>query len=439
MRPSSLVLVLVLSGCVAAAGGPGASGPDDGRGGKTDDGAAAARGQDVRSTRLAIDLSSREATAEIVVQPDANGEIALEVRDLDIARVDVDGAAHEHVVTDGMLRVRIDDDSDADATLRVAYGFREHSMSDGWDPSSGTTLLWPYFCGNLFPCDSAPSEGMAFALELAGVPEGAVAVYPREVPADGPPYMLAFAVGDYAHEELGTTPAGTKVSVYYLAGDEADARAGTEHLAGVFAFLEETYGAYTFGSEVASVSADWSGGALGGMEHHPLWHVARGAMDDDEVHAHEAAHGWFGNGVRIRCWEDFVLSEGVTSYAAARALEVVGGAEVGEQVWASYREDLESVVASDDTEAWPEGCGAVDILHHPLWSSVPYMKGAFFLRAVADEIGAEALDRALARFYRDHVGTAAGVADLLDSIDEETAFDPRPLAESWLRSRGIPR
>jgi hypothetical protein len=35
-----------------------------------------------------------------------------------------------------------------------------------------------------------------------------------------------------------------------------------------------TSGPYRFGAEVGSVSAHWGAGAYGGMEHHPLWHVA---------------------------------------------------------------------------------------------------------------------------------------------------------------------
>jgi aminopeptidase N len=49
------------------------------------------------------------------------------------------------------------------------------------------------------------------------------------------------------------------------------------------------------------------------MEHHPYWHVS-GAQRNLLVNAHEAAHGWFGDGVRPRCWEDEVVSEGVADY-----------------------------------------------------------------------------------------------------------------------------
>src|SRR5213592_1754219 len=108
------------------------------------------------------------------------------------------------------------------------------------------------------------------------------------------------------------------------------------------------------------------------MEHHPYWHVAKDAMSDEETQAHEAAHGWFGNGVRIRCWEDFVLSEGTVSYLAARALEKVGGAAAGKAVWDSYQLQLDAAVMNGDTIALPDTCNAIDIISDPLWSSIPY-------------------------------------------------------------------
>jgi hypothetical protein len=50
----------------------------------------------------------------------------------------------------------------------------------------------------------------------------------------------------------------------------------------------------------------------------------------------------------------------------------------------------------------------------------------------------EKLDRVLGSFYQKHVGTAQGMGDLLDTIREETGFDPGPLAQAWLRSLGVP-
>ena len=66
------------------------------------------------------------------------------------------------------------------------------------------------------------------------------------------------------------------------------------------------------------------------------------------------------------------------------------------------------------------------------------MKGAFFYRAVEQQVGAEALDSAMRLFYQARVGSAAGMQDMLDTIYAETGFDPTDLADDWLRSLGTP-
>ena len=54
------------------------------------------------------------------------------------------------------------------------------------------------------------------------------------------------------------------------------------------------------------------------MEHHPQWHVDDSSFGSQETQAHEASHGWYGDGIRLACWEDFVLSEGTVTYLAGR-------------------------------------------------------------------------------------------------------------------------
>ena len=301
------------------------------------------------------------------------------------------------------------------------------------------TLTWPYFCGALFPCHSAPSDGSTFEVELSGVPAGQVAVFPAVIPEEAPAYMVAWAVGDYRRHDLGTTAAGTLVSVWAEPGDEARALRGAARLRDVFEWYEQTLGAYPFGRHVGSVAVDWGAqGGYGGMEHHPYWHVARTAAEVEEVHAHEASHGWFGNGVRIRCWEDFVLSEGLASYLAARAIEAVEGPAAGEGIWTSYRARLRRAAgAPGHAVSWPASCGQVDVLAS-LFSDRPYMEGAFFLRAVERRVGREGLDRALAELYRSFRGRAAGMDDLLAGIRAQTGFDPTACAEAWLRRDPLP-
>nr|MBA3820833.1 hypothetical protein [Deltaproteobacteria bacterium] len=75
----------------------------------------------------------------------------------------------------------------------------------------------------------------------------------------------------------------------------------------------------------------------------------------DGKRAHEAAHGWFGDGVRLRCWEDFVLSEGTVSNLAARALAQVAGPTMEAKVWADYQRELTAAIAGGGARAWPQG------------------------------------------------------------------------------------
>ncbi len=152
----------------------------------------------------------------------------------------------------------------------------------------------------------------------------------------------------------------------------------------------------------------------------------------------EAAHGWYGGGIRIPRWEDFVLSEGTVTYLAARAIEEAVGPAVGAQVWADYQDTLDYVLAFDDRIAWPEGCGEVDILADGLFSLSPYYKGAFFYLAVAEQVGMDELDAVLGSFFLEYGGDAAGMQDMLDHIEAETGFDPSGLAQEWLRIPGAP-
>ncbi len=419
-----------------------ACGGDDGLrlpgGGKADDPSVRPAAQtdwnrDLVSTAVSADVATHAATAAITVAVSDSRGLSVEVGDLDIVAVRDELGALQFTHEGTRLDIGVPA-TGLEHTISVDYVYQERSELEG-AVDTGITLTWPYYCGNLFPCKSDPADGLRLQLELSGVADGMTAVYPEDIPADAPSYMLAWAIGDYSYQTIGTTSAGTEVGVYYLPGGESIAIAGTDHLDSIFEWYETTLGPYTFGSRVASVSAPWGAGAFGGMEHHPLWHVGTAAMGDEETHAHEAAHGWYGNGVRIACWEDFVLSEGTVSYLTARSIEEVVGADAGADVWTGYRNRLTGIATED---AWPQSCGVVDILDDGLFSSAPYMKGAFFFKALSGKIGVDTLDGLLAQFYQDHVGGAATFQDLLDFVAAETGYDPAACADAWLRGTSIP-
>ena len=415
------VLLLATAACGAE--------PDDGvdDAGWLDGKADGASSVNIAATHLDVDLETHTAVATI--EPERNGHVALEVGGLTITRVTDDRGNRRYTIVEGKLRV-----SHVRGPLVIEYGFAPHANADGLLPG-GSTVIWPYHCGNLFPCHSQPADGTTFTLALDGVPAGKTAVYPASIDAEAPPYMLAWAVGAYGKAHLGTTGAGTRVGVHWLPGGESAARAGTKNLVGVMDWFETTLGPYAFGDEVAAVSVVWGEGLYGGMEHHPYWHVAKDAMSDEVTQAHEAAHGWFGDAVRIRCWEDFVLSEGTVSYLSARALGQVAGAAKEARIWADYQDELDAAIAEGGAPAWPQGCNQIDIIADRLFTNLPYMQGAFFYKDVADAVGADVLDGVIARFYQRYKNKPAGMQDMVDAIEAETGFDPKPIVDARLRKR----
>jgi aminopeptidase N len=388
--------------------------------------------REVVATALSFDVGALTAVATITLGPSAAVGATLEIGDLDITSAKVDGVDVPFADRGATLDLGLP--AGAAVTVAIAYHFKHHDMSDG-AATTGFTLLWPYYCGNLFPCHASPTDGTTFTVDVHGVPAGKTAIYPPTIPSEAPAYQVAFAIDDYTQLDLGKTTAGTLVSAWYRHGELLKAQAGTAELVTAFDWLERTLGPYRFGDHVGTVSVYWGPSAFGGMEHHPRWHVSNLALADEETNIHEASHGWFGDGIRLRCWEDFVLSEGTVSYLAGHILDLKNPA-LGTKVWKAYAAQLAAIAGTDPV--WPTTCGVVDVLKDHLFSAAPYMRGAFFYRAVALKVGADQLDLALAAFYQQYAGKVASMGDMLTTIKTVTGYDPASCADGWLRSATIP-
>ncbi len=436
-RTSRLALLCVLS--VSACGGDDAAGPDAGVDAYVAPTPSEDWTRDILHTALEVDIVTRESKAVITLAPSTTSTGAsFEVGDLEVHSVYDDSGALSYQRDGAQLDVGVPT-SESPIELTIEYAFAFHNSFDGAD-DDGYTLTWPTFCGNVFPCKSDPSDGLTFDLELTGVAGANSAVYPASIPFDAPSYMLAWTIGQYTRIELGSTTAGTKVALWHLPGHEESALAGTEHLVDIIDWYEQELGPYPFGDTTGPVEVYWGPFVLGGMEHHPYWHMSTIAMGREDIHAHEAEHAWFGNGIRIRCWEDLVLSEGNADYLAARALGAVVGADAETAYWDTIDERLAKLEASEMSKiAWPDGCGEIDFSTETLYDhSAYYVKGALFLRALERRVGVEELDAAYAAFAEEYLGKAASVQDFLDTIQAETGYDPTACANAWLRSEETP-
>ncbi|HWA72981.1 MAG TPA: M1 family aminopeptidase [Polyangiaceae bacterium] len=407
-------------------GNGGAGGSDAGAGGS--DPIVIYPERDIELTELDIDLATQTGTAAITLAPSTTLGARFNAKGLTIRSISLDGEPVPYELGPTGLAVRVPASAES-TTIVVEYDWQFNTESHGISPD-GFTLIWPYYCGNVFPCNTNPSDGTRFKLSVSGATQ--TLVYPQEISNEAPSYMLGWVQGDYTRVELGATVAGTHVSMWHLPDGEADAALGGAHLVEAFDWLEQHLGPYLFGGDVGVVAVDWGPKSLGGMEHHPYWHIAAKSISDEVVNVHEASHGWFGNGIRLRCWEDLVLSEGTATYLAARVLEEVTGSDA---TWARYEADFASRLPAGNRRAWyPAQCNLIDVVTSGLFNRVTYLKGAFFLRALEQEVGRSAFDEALRTFYLRFAGEAARVQDLLDVVSEVTDYDPQDCAEAWLAS-----
>ena len=401
--------------------------------------AAPNRNYDVERMALEVDVTTRAATAWLTIRNDATVPyIHIDTGDLMISSVtDPQGAPLTFVTNGQYTKVRA---LPGTSEVVFSYEFQQppttfHQQGASADGDERSSYTWPDNCGDIFPCDPHPSEGFSYSLNLLGVPTGQTAIYAPESYGEAPAYMLAWTVADYQTQSLGFTNSGTEILVAYLASSAGAAQTGTAQLVEMFEFFEDTYGPYSFGPRAGVVQTV---GQYSGIEHHPFWHLDPFSMRKPEVQAHEAAHGWFGNGVRLACWEDMVLSEGFAEYLAGRAIEHAYGAAAGADYWADQITDVTHPVLPilSPQIVWGTGCTSEDANAHI--GTPTYVKGAMFLYSLEAAIGRAALDAAIASFYQANVGQAATFEMFLQNVQTQTTFDPHPCAEDWLRSTVVP-
>jgi Peptidase family M1 domain len=385
---------------------------------------------DIRTIDIHLDLATRHASARYAVDLPATDRpvVELEVRGVDVKRVY--STTSGETIPSSTFKVGKHEVLRIDAQLgandfAIDYDFSDdaHNGTErGWSVSRQNTLLWPDGCSALFPCHSDPNDGAEMKLEVVNPPAGMQLIYPAHIPADSPSYMLAFAYGNMSQFDAGHTRSGTHLSgfVYTHEGAPLDYAEHLEQLRREFEWLEDTIGPYIFGNDVASLVMP---NGYGGMEHHPYWYV-----ESIQADTHEAAHGWFGNGVREACWEDLVVSEGFAEYLSIRAPRALADKHDGYDAFLSSGRGPRPRPGKNG--AWlPKTCNNEDA--YATFNNV-YSQGSGFLMELATRYGERAFDQLLSDFYLAHAGGAVRMQEFIDFAQARTTVDIRALAEKWL-------
>ena len=286
--------------------------------------------------------------------------------------------------------------------LVVEYGFAQHTKPTACLPG-GSTVIWPYFCGNLFPCHSQPADGTTFTLDARRRAGGKTAVYPDDDRRRGA--AVHARVGDRRVHRERPRHDDRRHAGQRRTGCRAARRrraTGTKHLVAAFDWFEKTSARTRSAARsrrsrscgARACTAAWST-IRSGTSRRTRW-ATRSRTSTRPRTAGSATASACAAGKTSCCPK----ARSATSRRARSAGRGAGGR--GGAVWAEYQDELDDAIAEGGAPAWPTGCNQIDILKDNLFTNLPYMQGAFFYKDVAAQVGADKLDQVLADFYATH-------------------------------------
>lgn len=445
----------------------------------------------VRVRRLNLELNvdfdaqvlSGAATWTIERRPDAPdaAELILDTRALAIDGVEAEAGsgAGTGAEEDGFHPVRFTLGADRPIfgapltiplepkTTRVRIRYRTSPRASGlqWVSPAGTTgKKLPFLftqsqaihARSWVPVQDTP--GVRFTYEsTVRVPAGFVAVMAADAPhgqtraePDGsfhfslqqpiPSYLMALAVGDLAFQSLGprTGVVAEPATIAAAASEFADVEK-------MIAAVEARFGPYRWGRyDILVLPPSFP---FGGMENPKLTFATPTILAGDRslvaLIAHELAHSWSGNLVTNATWRDFWLNEGFTSYLEGRITEEIYGKERADMdevlALAKLQEDLKKIPPNDqilkiDLTGRDPDDGV---------TSIPYDKGALFIRTLEETFGRDRFDRFLHDYFDQFAFQSITTGDFTDFLKRELLDREPDRAKSidlkaWIEQPGLP-
>jgi len=394
------------------------------------------------------DEAALEATAKMVaVATDSLLSFNLDLVGLDVASVDVDGAAAEFVHEGEELIITPNSplESGSEFEVTIVYGGTPRAVESpawredvGWIDAGDFSYVvsQPSGAHGWFPVNDHPSDKATYVIS-ATVPDG-IEVLANGVlesvveQGDGTStwryvardpiasYLVTMAVGEFTIRES-VSETGTPIRDAYGTGTEARARPAVELQSKMLAAFEELFGDYPFEVYGALIVNDNFGGALETQTLSVFSAGLFGGALGEDVVAHELGHQWFGDAVTPAVWEDIWLAEGFATYS--------------EWLWDEVNDP------SFDINARAESLAASG---RPIWTapgtpgpagmfdSTVYIRGGLTLHALRLTVGDDAFFEILRSYFERFKYANATTADFIAVAEEVSGADLAQLFDEWL-------
>lgn len=420
--------------------------------------------------RLKVDFEAKtlNGTATLFLSEHSGGPLDLDTRGLKIHQVygqrPDESLKYELFKEEGFLGQRLRVELPAgESSITIAYETSPEASGLQWlEPSQTEGKQHPFLFSqcqaiharSLVPCQDCPVARIPYEAEIT-VPEGYTAVMSAgpagDVPAENswrtfrfsmpqpiPPYLLALAVGQLESRDL-----SPRARIW---AESATIEKAAWEFAEVESFIQKAEG--LFGPY------DWDRYDMlvlppsfpyGGMENPRMNFLTPTLLAGDrslvETLVHELAHSWTGNLVTNATAEHFWINEGFTVWAERRLLRIIYGEETELFGWAIGQKSLDASLErfKDQPHLSLLRTHLEGIDPDDAYSTIPYEKGARFVRRMEEAMGTETFERFL-REYMDHFRFMAITTEQFCAFIEEKhpGILARINAEAWLHQSGIP-
>ena len=406
------------------------------------------------------------ATIEAIALEDLSA-FNLDLYDLTVSALSVDGDEVDFELADGELIVIADLDRGVAFTTVVAYSGIAGQVSpdsvgiaNGWLRSDDGlfTVNEPDGAPTWYPVNNHPSDKATYSISVTvddpyfAVSNGLLEekrsaenvttyVYSSDDPIAS--YLTVVAVGLFEEEvELG--PQGIPIRNYFSSDVTDLERSYFARQGEMISFFAGLFGAYPFDS-YGSVVVDSEFSAA--LETQTMSTFGRGVLRlEESVVAHEVAHQWFGDSITPASWTDIWLNEGFATYAQWLWSEHVGGSEVFDGLVANaYATMSGSSLLSEGVD--PDLAATLAAEQYPppgtpprqnLFNASVYQRGALTLHALRLQVGDDPFFELMRAYVAAYRHQNASTADFLEIAEEVSGQDLDALFADWLFAERIP-
>jgi leukotriene-A4 hydrolase len=389
---------------------------------------------------------------------------ALDIQKVTLGKEDEIGTDFELGDSDEILgrplKVKIKPDT---KYINIYYSTTDETQAIDWlDPILTTGKKHPFMytqgqailTRSWIPIQDSPTNRITYSADVK-VPNELMAIMSAENPKkkseDGsyhfemqqkiPAYLIAIAVGDLTYTKL-----GSRSGIY----SEPELAEACEYeftdLPKMVDAAEGLYGTYQW-DQFDMVILPYSF-PFGGMENPRLTFANPTLIAGDQslvsVVAHELAHSWSGNLVTNATWNDFWMNEGFTVYFENRIMEALYGEEIANIHKYIEFQDLTATVEDMENGEHPEDTHLKLHLHErdpdEGMTDIAYVKGAFFLRTLEQEVGRKKFDAFLNKYFDSHAFETITTEDFVEYLNAEL-LEPNKIdfnIEEWIYQPGIP-